>query len=180
MAEIKMEKKESGGMGWLWVLIALILLALLAWWLWPEAEVEEPLVTATEIEAVEPLPEIVPETPELTLSQIVASPAMYVGQTYDGVVRVTEVPTDRGFWVESDGARVFAILIDQPQESSIHIQQNTTIRMEQATVRDQTALGSLEGAPLDAATEEIIRNEQVFLMVDEDNIQMPDEMTPSN
>ena len=180
MAEIKMERKERGGMGWLWILIALILLALLAWWLWPEDEVEEPLATTTAVEAVEPLPEVAPVTTELTLSQIASNPSMYVGQTYDGEVRVTDVPTDRGFWVESDGAKVFAILIDQPRERPVHIQQNTTIRMEQATVRDQTSLGDLPGDPLDAATEEIVRNEDVFLIVDEDNIQMPDQLGSSS
>lgn len=33
MAEIHVEKKR-GSMGWLWLLILLVVLALLGWWLW--------------------------------------------------------------------------------------------------------------------------------------------------
>lgn len=33
MAEIHVEKKR-GSMGWLWLLILLIVLALVGWWLW--------------------------------------------------------------------------------------------------------------------------------------------------
>ncbi|MGH7443883.1 MAG: hypothetical protein ACREKM_03360 [Longimicrobiales bacterium] len=33
MAEIHVEKKR-GSMGWLWMLVLLIALALLGWWLW--------------------------------------------------------------------------------------------------------------------------------------------------
>lgn len=34
MAEIHVEQKRGSSMKWLWVLVLLIVLALVAWWLW--------------------------------------------------------------------------------------------------------------------------------------------------
>lgn len=34
MAEIHVEERKRGSMGWLWLLVILIVLALVGWWLW--------------------------------------------------------------------------------------------------------------------------------------------------
>lgn len=34
MAEIHVEQKKRGSMGWVWMLVLLIVLALVGWWLW--------------------------------------------------------------------------------------------------------------------------------------------------
>lgn len=47
MADINLEKKEGGSMTWLWVLIAIVLLALIAWWLMRDRDVVEPVETTT-------------------------------------------------------------------------------------------------------------------------------------
>ena len=47
MADINLEKKQGGSMVWLWVLIAIVILALVAWWLMREPDVVEPLETTT-------------------------------------------------------------------------------------------------------------------------------------
>lgn len=41
MAEINVERKPGGGMGWLWALLALIVLALLIWFLFFRRPAEE-------------------------------------------------------------------------------------------------------------------------------------------
>jgi hypothetical protein len=36
MAEIKLEKKPAASMTWLWVLVALVLGLMIAWWIWAD------------------------------------------------------------------------------------------------------------------------------------------------
>lgn len=47
MADINMEKKQGGSMTWLWVLIAIVILALVAWWLMREPTYVDPVGTTT-------------------------------------------------------------------------------------------------------------------------------------
>ena len=47
MADINLEKNEGGSMTWLWVLLAIVLLALIAWWLMRDRAVVEPVETTT-------------------------------------------------------------------------------------------------------------------------------------
>lgn len=174
--EMDREHENKRGLGWLWFLLAVVILALVVWWLWPAAEVTEPVPDAPAIaQETEPLP--VPEpvpaisTQRIPIDAILLSSATYVGQTLSGEVRVVEVPTDRGFWIEDNGQRMFVILNDQPVERPVHIQQDTTIRLDEAIVRDVSALSSLGGAPLDDDTKRIARDQQVFLTVDEANVE---------
>lgn len=174
MAQVDLEKTDDrGGMGWLWALIAIILIALLAWWLWPDADIEELPVIETEVaEEMDPLD--VPETVALLpLADILANPDAWIGRTVDGQVDVVEVPTDRGFWIEHEGIRMFALLIDQPAEVPLDINAGQTIRMMSATVRDaSTDVNTLAGAPVDADTQRILDDQGVFLMVNESDIEM--------
>jgi hypothetical protein len=41
MAEIKLEKKPAASMTWLWILAALLLAVILAWWIWAGGERSE-------------------------------------------------------------------------------------------------------------------------------------------
>lgn len=111
------------------------------------------------------------EPVRFTVVEIVAEPTRFAGQIFSSPVRVVEVPTDRGFWIEDQGERLFAVIIDQPQEQPMDIQPNTTVRITDATVRNPSDLGNLPGQPLDERTRSIAQNEQVFLTVDEQNIQ---------
>ena len=177
MADIDLERKRGGGMSWLWWVLGLLLLAAVIWWVWPSGD--EELAGGLETEPTgevqplpEPAPEMVGEQPGVSVAEIIESPATYTGQTLTSEVQVTEVPTDRGFWIEDQGERLFVIIIDQPQEQPQNIQPNTTVRLQQAVVRDPTYLANLPGAPLDSDTESIARNQDVFLTVDEANIVM--------
>ena len=51
MAEIQLERKEKGG-NWLWVLLVLALLALLAWWLFSRRGDDDRIVTTADTAAV--------------------------------------------------------------------------------------------------------------------------------
>ena len=177
MAEIRLEKKKRG-MGWLWALLALLLLLLLVWWLWPDDAVEEPVATEPYGSEVEPVGPVEPVEPMVSaeglgLGVILANPADYVGQPFPGAeVQVAEVPTDRGFWIEQDGQRLFAIIIDGPEEQPKDINPGQTLDVTQGTLRDSSYLAELPGEPLDADTEEIARQQPIFLVVDERYIEV--------
>lgn len=181
MAEIRLEKKKKRGMGWLWALLALLLLLLLVWWLWPDAEVGEPVEPVatepfgTEVEPEGPVEPVEPMVGAegLGLGVILANPADYVGEPFPGAeVQVAEVPTDRGFWIEQDGQRLFAIIVDMPEEEPKDINPGQTLNVEQGTLRDSGYLAELPGEPLDADTEEIARQQPIFLVVDERYIEV--------
>lgn len=181
MAEIHIERKK--GAAWPWLLLAaLAVLALLAWLLWPDAADTTPL-TATIVDPV-PAPATVAtfapldspptgsaETP--TIATILANPAQWVGREFSGTVTVAEVPTDRGFWIEEGGRRLFAILVDAPAEVPLDINAGQRIRIR-GTLRDAAYLPQLPGRPIVAATQEVARREPVYLVADEQSITIVD------
>ena len=59
--------------------------------------------------------------------------------------------TDRGFWVENDGARMFAIVIDEPAERQIDINPGMTLELNGGTVREASSISEtdIEVDPLD-------------------------------
>lgn len=121
MAEIDVERKSSS---WIWWVIGLIILVLIMWaWLAgddDEDAVVTPVTIAAPIEeptaAKPPPPEPIAQGP-LSLADLLGNPGAYIGQGVDlapDAVRVAAVPSDRGFWVEDGGARVFVIINEPP------------------------------------------------------------------
>lgn len=169
MADMDIQRKKTGGMGWLWGLLALVLLALIIWWIWPDDEevVEDPEVAAE----MAPLPAPIAEAPAVTIGDVLGNPGAYVGQTFPRAeVTVAEVPTDRGFWIEDNGQRLFAVIIDDPAEQPKDINPGQTLRIDQGTLRDATFISNIQGAPLDSDTESIARQQDAYLVVDERHI----------
>jgi hypothetical protein len=177
VAEIHIERKK--GTAWLWLLLAaLVVLALLGWLLWPDAADTTPM-TATIVDPV-PAPATVAtfapldstptgniETP--TIATVLANPTQWVGREFSGTVTVAEVPTDRGFWIEEGGRRLFAILVDTPAEVPIDINAGQRIRIR-GTLRDAAYLPQLPGRPIVAATQDLARREPIYLVADEQAI----------
>ena len=166
--------RTRSGSGWLWGILALVAVALVAWLFWPE---DEEVFTESEVAAeLEPLPDpMAGEMGGVTLATILERPADHIGHEFPSMeVSVAEVPTDRGFWIESNGDRLFAILNDRPSEQPKDIQAGQSLRIDGGTLRDASHLDRLEGAPLDADTRGIAEQQQVFLVVDEEDIVMLD------
>jgi hypothetical protein len=174
MAEIPIERKSS--MAWLWILLALVVLALLAWWVF--ADEDEDVVGSAVAEAsITPAttPEMVGTAPGVSIGDILGAPATYLGRD-DFQAEVT-VPTDaqmtdRGFYIEDEGERLLAIILDGPQEEPKHINPGQTLRVSQGMLRDRTYLPQLAGDPLKADTQRLAESAPIFLVVDEDNIQI--------
>lgn len=174
MAEIPVERKDGGGIPWwVWLVLAAIAAALLIWW--ATAGDEEEVVTepvSTEA-GLEPTAEPVAAAGELTITNILASPEAYVGRDdFSGELNVAEVPTDRGFWVEDQGQRLFALIIDEPREVTKDINAGQRLRISQGMIRDQSFLPDMPGRPLDPGTQRIIEEQDAYLVVDEDNIEI--------
>lgn len=171
MAEIPVEKKSSSKT-WLWLLLAALLVVLIIWWLSAADDDVEPVVVDTapveSVEAVEPAP----MAGEMTLAAILAQPQTYIGQEFTGEVGVGGPLTDRGFWVENDGARMFAIIIDEPREVPLDINAGQRLQINGGMIREGGDVGDVEGVPLDDDTRAVLQDQAAFIMVDENNIEI--------
>ena len=165
MANIPVEKKSN--LSWLWWVLGLVLIGGLIWFLVAagDDEVETAAVTPATT------PEAVAEAPSVTIGDILGTPADYIGDPFSQAeVMVSDVPTDRGFWIEDEGQRLFVILIDGPAEAPLDINTGQTLRIDEGTLRDRTYLPNIEGDPLDADTQAIAESQPIFLVADESNI----------
>lgn len=176
MADIDLERKRGGGKGWLWAVLGLLALVLVVWWAWPDGDDEFADVDPAPVETVEPVapaatPEPAGDIPGVSVGDILGNPDQYVGESFPGAeVTAVEVPTDRGFWIEDEGERLFAIIIDQPAEQPKDINPGATLRIDGGTLRDPAFLPEIPGEPLDSRTEEIAGEQEIFLVVDEAEI----------
>ena len=182
MARIPVEKQT--GTGWWKWLLALLLLAVLVWLLVELFDTDEPEIV--EEEAVGVVEEPAATTPEpmagatgVTFGEILANSNEYIGDPFPRTeVSVAEVPTDRGFWIEEDGQRLFAVIIDVPQEEPKDINPGQTLSIEDGTLRAPSYLGQLAGRPLDQDTQNIAEQQEIFLVVDERYIDILEGGTP--
>jgi hypothetical protein len=172
MADINVERKGGGGgLGKLLpLLLGLLLLGALAWWLLGRGD-DEVETVAPVAETVEPAP-VAPAVPAPTapaaavvpVAAIIAAPAGYIGQAQTGTVRVAEVVSDRGFWIEEGGQRMFAVVAEpQNTEQQLNINAGQMVQLS-GTVYNQERIGEIPGQ-IEAQTREIIQSQPAFLYV---------------
>ncbi|AOL23224.1 hypothetical protein Ga0102493_112207 [Erythrobacter litoralis] len=182
MAEIPVEKK-SGGKGWLWLILLLLIVAAIAWWLLEEAaegdldddevaiERTEPVITDTDTDTAQ-----MAGAGAMTIAAITADPSAFYGREgFSGTVTVGGPLTDRGFWIENGGARMFAIVIDQPRERPVDINVGATLDITGGTVRNPGEIEDLTGDALDQDTIDAMEGQQAVLVVSESDIDISDE-----
>jgi hypothetical protein len=187
MADIDLERKE-GSSAWGWLVGALVV-ALLAWGAVELMDAGEPELAEVEV-TEEPGEGMMGDEDETemrqqgmgmenegqaTIAQALNNPEQWISRTVpDATVPVVEVPTDRGFWVTTEGGRLFVILIDQPREEPKDINSGATVRLTGGTFRNADHLPDLEGEPLDQQTRQMAQGERIFLVVDERNVEIVD------
>ncbi|HET8655975.1 MAG TPA: hypothetical protein VFL93_10710 [Longimicrobiaceae bacterium] len=177
MADIKVERKS--GVSWIWWIIGLIILALIIWWIVAsfghDRNTAAPAAVApaaTAPPAAAPVAPAATPSPAATAStipvaDILANPGNWTGKTVSGTAQVASVPTDRGFWLESNGQRIFAVLNDQPQEQPVDINPGQTVQLTNARVL--TSATDVQGT-LSSQTTSTIQGQPAFLNVDEQNV----------
>lgn len=176
MAQINVERKSSSS--WMWWLLGLVIVALLIW------AIAEAMDRNREVAAVAPVgtmadryeaQPVTPGTPEMSgmvagipLDRIVANPGSWAGQSVSGEVKVAQVVSDRGFWIEGQGERLFVLLNEISGEVQ-DVNAGQTIRMTDARVYSADDLSQLPGE-MQAEARSIARNEAVVLAVDSENL----------
>ena len=178
MAEIPVEKKSN--LKWLWILLAVLVAALLLWWLLADNDGDADQLagdTAAVEQTVAPADENAATPAVMTIAAIVANPDAYYGKEgFEGTVTAAGPLTDRGFWIENDGARMFALVIDAPAERRIDINPGATLRLDGGTIRQASTISAdqIEGDALDQDTMDVLADQNAVLVIDEANITIED------
>ncbi len=184
MAKIDIERKKPV---WPWI-VGLIVLALVIWGLFALLNDDEPSVSppvaVDPIEPMEPMDPTVMVAPmpppptdadntPIPVGVIVVGPGEFLGQPVVGTAEVADVPTDRGFWLEQAGQRLYAVIAQSPNmEDEININPGQQVRL--AGIVYDNALASQIAGGLDAETTQIIADQPAFLLVDARNIVIVD------
>lgn len=114
------------------------------------------------------------DTVAIPVRLIVITPADYLGQAVSGTARVTEVPSDRGFWLEQDGERMFAVIADSPSmEDAVNVNAGQQVRLS-GVVYDASMASQIAGG-LDDDTTRAIAGQPAFLLVDARNVEVVDQ-----
>ncbi len=180
MAEIPVEKKSN--LTWLWVILGILIVAALIWWATDDDDdvvVDDTAVVATTDydtageTATMDQGMSAADTTGATLAAVLANPQQYIGRDdFSGRFTVPEVPTDRGFWIEQDGQRMFALIVDQPREVPVDINAGQTLQITNGMIRSTDQLADLPGKPTDADTQNIADQQDVLLVVNEANLEI--------
>ncbi len=169
MADIPVTKNK-GGAWWMW-LLGLLLLGALAWIAFSAMDNDDAVETDP-VAVVDPgEPEPIAVAVGTTFGEILANPTAYAGQALNGAeVNVPDVPSDRGFWIEQMGERMFAILNDGPEEAPVDINQGQVLRIERGILREPSYLDQLPGEPLEAETRRLASEQPLFLEVNDEDV----------
>lgn len=155
MAEIELQKKRPSIVPWI---IGLVILVLLIWGLLQLVDREEEEVVADE-SAVPLTPAPAIATVEIIpVRVIVTTPADYAGQQVSGTAQVAEVVSDRGFWIEQEGQRLF-VIIDEPVPETIDINAGQTVQL---TGTVYTSLDQVQGQ-MEEQTRRVAGEQRLFL-----------------
>jgi hypothetical protein len=102
----------------------------------------------------------------LPIAAILANPAQYGGQTVSGSVRVTEVVSDRGFWIEGNGQRMFVVLGEKGAGTNA-AEHHTDVKAGQVLRVSGHVYTSEDQVPggVEDEAEDIIEKQKAFLHV---------------
>ena len=159
MAEIKIQRR--GLTIWPWLAAALAV-ALLAWafaaWRTDGDDTERQARTTAANTRAAPTT----EGDDIPITAILSRPAEYANEAVSGTTHVAEVISDRGFWIEQQGRRMFAVIEEIPTET-IDINAGQTLRLT-GTVYTPDTRHQVEGS-LEPDTRRLIEQQPAFLYV---------------
>lgn len=161
MAEIHIEQKRSSN--WLWLLLAAVVVIALLWWLFAAGDDDDAAVADATAPAVVPGPETPAATGAVTdLTMLTTATADMAGRPVMLTsVPVQEVVSDKGFWIGSEGQRVFVVRGDEsspatPPDGAVNAGQAVSIwgvvQNMPADVTQQTTAWNLRSTDVSALT----------------------------
>lgn len=113
------------------------------------------------------------DTVEIPVDVIMVTPGPHLGQAVTGTAEVAEVPFDRGFWIEKNGQRMFAMIAQSPDmEQAVNVEPGQTLRL--AGVIYSSDLASRISGEVDPEAMNAIADQPAFLLVDARNIVVVD------
>ena len=182
MAELDVQRNKR--LLWPWIAALLVLVAS-AWLAWSVMVDEDELAVAEPVGPVlvgaAPAVEVAPpvaETPVpvaqaagIPVSEIISSPATWTGRTLGGEVRVVEVVSDRGFWIEDQGQRLFVVLNESGGDATPDLQAGQSVRLTEAVVYAGSDPGAVPGT-LEPQARQVAQAQPVVLAVDARNVAM--------
>lgn len=168
MPEIDIQRREGMNVPWWAWLVGAALTALLIWWIvaaaTPDRRAGEPAPQDRVAgERQEQRDTIIGGAQQLPLTAIQQDPAQYHGNTVSGVATVAEVVSDRGFWVEQNGSRLF-VLDGQTVPGARTLQAGDRIQLEGPVYRTGEQgfrMPQVEG--MDEQTARTLQEQQVFM-----------------
>jgi hypothetical protein len=187
MADIDIERKKKSPLPWILGLLALALLAfLLMQSCGDEEEVEPAVVTDTTTAFTDTTTAMAPVTDTTTMGAAGAGAAAAgaagagwigtvlagtnAGQTASGSGVVPETPSDRGFWIEENGQRVFAILAE-PMEQIKDIDPGQRVSISNARVMRGSESSQIP-QDVDAEARQTASGQGYFLLVPSSGVQI--------
>lgn len=138
-----------------------------------EPVVEEPIVDDSPMMPTEPVEVVVAPMPppptdadsaDLPVDLIIVTPADYLGQPVVGVAQVADVTSDRGFWLEKNGERIYALIAKSPNmEQAVNIEPGQTVRLA-GLVYDSSLAERIAGQ-VEPDAMETIADQPAFILV---------------
>lgn len=184
MADIDIERKKKSPLPWILGLLALALLAFLLMQSCGGDEEPEPAAVVTDTTtAMTPAAAPAPMPTDTTMQPAAGAGAAggtgwiasvlggtMAGQMASGSGIVPETPSDRGFWIEENGQRVFAILAE-PMEQVKDIDPG-----QQVSISNARVLAGSESAQIpqdvDAQARQTAQGQPFFLLVPASGVQI--------
>lgn len=186
MADIDIERKKKSPLPWILGLLALALVAFLLMQSCGDDDEAEPAVvtdTTTAVTDTTTAPMAAPVTDTTALGAAGAAGAAAgagwigtvlagtnAGQTASGSGVVPETPSDRGFWIEENGQRVFAVLAE-PMEQMKDVDPGQRVSISNARVL-RGSESSQVPQDVDAEARQTASQQGYFLLVPSSGVQI--------
>lgn len=109
-----------------------------------------------------------PEGGVATFEQAVQKPALYVGDEVIGQATVAQVVSDRGFWLESENARIFTVIRERDDEEMPRLDVGDIVQVSgEIYPADDPSVVEEE---LDMAALSVLERQEYFLAVSTNTI----------
>lgn len=101
----------------------------------------------------------------LPLAAVVSDPSAHLDRTVSGTAAVAQVVSDRSFWLEQNGHRVFAVVFE-PAPEARDLYEGQRVRVAGRMLDAYQAVGMPGATTLESGTFHTLSQERAFLLVE--------------